>query len=120
MSAPGVGHRLERDSMGEVAVPAWARWGAQTQRAVANFPVSGLRLSRSLVAALGRIKGAAAQANARLGVVDPDVAGAVAEAAAEVVDGRWDDHFPVDLLQTGSGPSSNMKTNEGDGNIPSQ
>src|SRR5947209_605465 len=120
MTDPGVGHRLEHDSMGEVTVPAWARWGAQTQRAVDNFPVSGLRLARSLVAALGRIKGAAAEANARLGAVDTDVAAAVGEAAAEVVDGRWDDHFPVDVFQTGSGTSSNMNTNEVIANVASE
>src|SRR3954451_11156176 len=105
--------RTEHDSMGEVRVPAEARWGAQTQRAVENFPISGLRIERSLIAALAAIKGAAALANARLKIVDKDIAQAINSAAAEVVDGRWDDEFPIDVYQTGSGASSNMKINEG-------
>jgi len=104
--------RLEHDTMGEVRVPAAARWGAQTQRAVENFPVSGVVLERSLISALARIKGAAARANADLGVVDADVAGAVEAAAAEVVAGDHDDQFPIDVFQTGSGTSSNMNANE--------
>jgi fumarate hydratase, class II len=104
--------RIEHDTMGEVRVPAAALWGAQTQRAVENFPVSGVRLERSLVAALARIKRAAALANAELGVIVPDVAEAVAAAAAEVADGRHDDQFPLDVFQTGSGTSSNMNANE--------
>ncbi|HEX6424647.1 MAG TPA: class II fumarate hydratase [Acidimicrobiales bacterium] len=104
--------RIEHDTMGEVRVPAAARWAAQTQRAVENFPVSGVRLERSLIAALARIKGAAALANAELGVVAADVAEAIAAAAAEVADGGHDDHFPVDVFQTGSGTSSNMNANE--------
>ncbi|MEV4332289.1 class II fumarate hydratase [Streptomyces sp. NPDC049597] len=106
------GFRIEHDSMGEVRVPAHAKWRAQTQRAVENFPVSGQRLERAHIAALARIKAAAAQVNAQLGVLDADMARAVAEAAAEVADGRWDDHFPVDVFQTGSGTSSNMNANE--------
>ena len=106
------GHRTEHDSMGEVRVPAWARWGAQTQRAVENFPVSGSRLGRDLIGALGRLKSAAAVANGRLGVLDADMSEAIADAAAEVAGGRWDDHFPVDVFQTGSGTSSNMNANE--------
>jgi fumarate hydratase, class II len=98
--------------MGEVRVPASAKWGAQTQRAVENFPISGVPLEASLIAALARIKGAAARANARLGVIEPDVAEAIGAAAAEVADGRWDDQFPVDVFQTGSGTSSNMNANE--------
>ncbi len=109
---PGAEHRVERDTMGEVHVPAWALWGAQTQRAVENFPVSGVRLARPLIAALARIKGAAALANAELGVLPEDVGRAIAEAAAEVAEGRHDDHFPVDVFQTGSGTSSNMNANE--------
>ncbi|GHG79824.1 class II fumarate hydratase [Streptomyces griseocarneus] len=105
-------YRLEHDSMGEVRVPAHAKWRAQTQRAVENFPVSGQRLERAHIAALGRIKAAAAKVNAELGVLDKDVAGAIADAAAEVVEGRWDEHFPVDVFQTGSGTSSNMNANE--------
>ncbi|MET7582896.1 class II fumarate hydratase [Streptomyces microflavus] len=104
--------RIEHDSMGEVKVPAHAKWRAQTQRAVENFPVSGQRLERAHIEALARIKGAAAKVNAELKVLDPDIAGAIQEAADEVASGRWDAHFPVDVFQTGSGTSSNMNTNE--------
>ena len=104
--------RIEHDSMGEVRVPAHAKWRAQTQRAVENFPVSGQRLERAHIEALARIKAAAAKVNAELGVIDADMAAAIGEAAAEVADGRWDEHFPVDVFQTGSGTSSNMNTNE--------
>ncbi|MGW6420939.1 class II fumarate hydratase [Streptomyces sp. NPDC055055] len=106
------GYRIEHDSMGEVRVPAHAKWRAQTQRAVENFPVSGQRLERAHIEALARIKAAAATVNAELGVIDEDRARAIVAAAAEVADGRWDDHFPVDVFQTGSGTSSNMNTNE--------
>jgi fumarate hydratase class II len=106
------GFRIEHDTMGEVRVPVAARWAAQTQRAVDNFPVSGERLDPALIAALARIKGAAAEVNATLGVVDADVAEAIAAAAAEVVAGGWADQFPVDVFQTGSGTSSNMNVNE--------
>ncbi|MFE3429620.1 aspartate ammonia-lyase [Streptomyces sp. YPW6] len=106
------GFRIEHDSMGEIRVPAHAKWRAQTQRAVENFPVSGQRLERAHIEALARIKGAAAKVNAELKVVDPDVAAAIQEAAAEVASGRWDEHFPVDVFQTGSGTSSNMNANE--------
>ncbi|MGI5480940.1 class II fumarate hydratase [Streptomyces lavendofoliae] len=105
-------YRVEHDSMGEVRVPAHAKWRAQTQRAVENFPVSGQRLERAHIEALARIKAAAAKVNAELGVLDRDIAGAIREAAAEVAEGRWDDHFPVDVFQTGSGTSSNMNANE--------
>ncbi|MYQ38758.1 fumarase, class II [Streptomyces sp. LamerLS-316] len=105
-------YRVEHDSMGEVRVPAHAKWRAQTQRAVENFPVSGQRLERAHIEALARIKAAAAKVNAELKVLDPDIADAIQEAAAEVVAGRWDEHFPVDVFQTGSGTSSNMNTNE--------
>ncbi|MCZ7458287.1 class II fumarate hydratase [Streptomyces sp. WMMC940] len=105
-------HRIEYDSMGEVRVPEHAKWRAQTQRAVENFPVSGQRLERAHVEALARIKAAAAKVNAELGVLDEDIALAVQEAAAEVAEGRWDEHFPVDVFQTGSGTSSNMNMNE--------
>ncbi|WP_411071631.1 class II fumarate hydratase [Streptomyces sp. cmx-4-25] len=104
--------RIEHDSMGEVRVPAHAKWRAQTQRAVENFPVSGQRLERAHIEALARIKAAAAQVNARLGVIDADRAEAIAAAAEEVAEGRWDEHFPVDVFQTGSGTSSNMNANE--------
>ncbi|MCX4548508.1 MULTISPECIES: aspartate ammonia-lyase [unclassified Streptomyces] len=105
-------YRIEHDSMGEVRVPAAAKWRAQTQRAVENFPVSGQTLERAHIEALARIKAAAAKVNAELGVVDKDLAQAVQEAAAEVADGRWDGEFPVDVFQTGSGTSSNMNMNE--------
>jgi fumarate hydratase class II len=105
-------YRTEHDSMGEVRVPAHAKWRAQTQRAVENFPVSGQRLERAHIQALARIKAAAAAVNAELKVLDGDLAEAVQTAAAEVADGRWDDHFPIDVFQTGSGTSSNMNMNE--------
>ena len=104
--------RVEHDSMGEVRVPAIAKWRAQTQRAVENFPVSGQRLEHAHVAALAQIKAAAARVNAELEVVDKDVAEAIQEAAREVVEGRWADQFPIDVFQTGSGTSSNMNMNE--------
>ncbi|MFJ4838661.1 class II fumarate hydratase [Streptomyces sp. NPDC088746] len=105
-------YRVEHDSMGEVKVPAHAKWRAQTQRAVENFPISGQRLERAHIEALARIKAAAAKVNAELKVLDPDIADAIQEAAAEVAEGRWDEHFPIDVFQTGSGTSSNMNTNE--------
>ncbi len=104
--------RVEHDSMGDVRVPASAKWRAQTQRAVGNFPISGQRLEHAHIAALARIKEAAARVNARLGVVEPEVADAIAAAAAEIAGGRWDDEFPIDVFQTGSGTSSNMNMNE--------
>ncbi|WP_031056817.1 class II fumarate hydratase [Streptomyces sp. NRRL F-5702] len=111
-ASEGDGFRIEHDSMGEVRVPAHAKWRAQTQRAVENFPVSGQRLERAHIEALARIKGAASRVNAELKVLDPDIATAIQEAAEEVAAGRWDDHFPVDVFQTGSGTSSNMNANE--------
>jgi fumarate hydratase class II len=105
-------YRTEHDSMGEVQVPADAKWRAQTQRAVENFPISGQRLERAHIEALARIKAAAAQVNSELGVLDPDLAEAVRAAAEEVAGGRWDEEFPVDVFQTGSGTSSNMNMNE--------
>ncbi|MFH9606618.1 class II fumarate hydratase [Streptomyces sp. NPDC017448] len=111
-ASEGGGFRTEHDSMGEVRVPADAKWRAQTQRAVENFPVSGQRLERAHIEALARIKGAAAKVNAELKVLDPEIAAAIQEAAEEVAAGRWDDHFPVDVFQTGSGTSSNMNANE--------
>ena len=104
--------RVEHDSMGEVLVPADALWGAQTQRAVENFPVSGERIGRDLIGALASIKGAAARVNAELGVLDADMADAIHDAAADVARGKHDDAFPVDVFQTGSGTSSNMNANE--------
>lgn len=104
--------RIEHDTMGEVRVPADALYAAQTQRAVENFPISGRGLSRHHIAALAQIKRAAALANAELGVLPSDVAEAIVTAADEVIDGQHDDHFPIDVFQTGSGTSSNMNTNE--------
>ncbi len=106
------GFRLEHDTLGEVRVPAGAKWAAQTQRAVENFPVSGMPIDRALLRALALLKGSAAMENARLQLVDPQVATAIGQAAAEVASGLWDDEFPVDVYQTGSGTSSNMNMNE--------
>jgi fumarate hydratase, class II len=106
------GFRVEHDSMGEVHVPAGAKWGATTQRAIENFPVSGLRLDREHIEALARIKAAAATVNAELGVLEPEMAAAIRAAAEEVARGNWDDQFPIDIFQTGSGTSSNMNANE--------
>jgi fumarate hydratase class II len=105
-------YRTERDSLGEVQVPSDAYWGAQTQRAVENFPISGLTFGRRFVRALGVVKKAAARANRELGLLDPEVAGHVVDAADEVIAGDHDDQFPVDVFQTGSGTSSNMNANE--------
>lgn len=106
------GFRIEHDTMGEVRVPAHALYRAQTQRAVENFPISGSGLERGHIEALARIKKAAARANAELGVLAGDVADAIVAAADEVASGAHDEHFPVDVYQTGSGTSSNMNTNE--------
>jgi fumarate hydratase, class II len=104
--------RVERDSMGVLEVPASALWGAQTQRAVQNFPPSGLKMPRAFIRALGLIKHAAAAANAEFGDLPAAQAGAIQAAALEVAAGRHDDQFPVDVFQTGSGTSSNMNANE--------
>ncbi|RMH19911.1 MAG: class II fumarate hydratase [Acidobacteria bacterium] len=104
--------RTETDSLGPVEVPAGAYYGAQTERARRNFPVSGLRFPRAFIGALGLIKRCAAQANRELGIVDPKLAEAIVQAAEEVVAGKLDDHFPVDVFQTGSGTSTNMNANE--------
>jgi fumarate hydratase class II len=105
-------YRTESDSLGEMQVPADAYWGAQTQRAVENFPISGITFSRRFVRALGVVKKAAAQANRDLGLLDDDVAEAITDAADEVIAGDHDEEFPVDIFQTGSGTSSNMNANE--------
>jgi len=105
-------YRIERDSLGELEVPVDALWGAQTQRAIKNFPLSGLRMPREFIRALGLIKWAAASANEELGVLDAERAAAIRRAALEVAEGRHDAHFPVDVFQTGSGTSSNMNANE--------
>ncbi len=106
------GTRIERDSMGEMEVPADALYGASTQRAVLNFPISGERFPRRFIAALALIKLAAAETNGGLGLLDADVAGAIAAAAREVADGAHDDQFPIDIYQTGSGTSTNTNMNE--------
>ncbi|MEU8299276.1 class II fumarate hydratase [Micromonospora sp. NPDC048909] len=106
------GYRIERDSMGEVEVPADALWRAQTQRAVQNFPISGRGIEPAQIRALAQIKGAAAEVNGELGVIDANVAASIVAAAAHVADGGYDDQFPIDVFQTGSGTSSNMNTNE--------
>src|SRR5688572_14104387 len=105
-------YRVEKDSLGEVRVPASALYGAQTQRAVENFPVSGLRFQREFIRALGLIKLAAAEVNLSLGLLAADQVKAIKQAAQEVADGKWDDHFPIDIFQTGSGTSTNMNANE--------
>ncbi len=105
-------YRIEHDTMGEVRVPKDALYSAQTQRAVENFPISGSRLESAQIAALARIKKAAALANAELGVIDENIANAIAAAADQVVTGSFDDQFPIDVYQTGSGTSSNMNMNE--------
>ena len=106
------GTRTERDSLGEVEVPVDALYGAQTQRAVDNFPISGRRFGRRFIQAMGWIKQSAARANADLGNLDSELAQAIMAAAGEVADGRWDDEFPIDVYQTGSGTSTNMNANE--------
>ncbi|NPA26160.1 MAG: class II fumarate hydratase [Chloroflexi bacterium] len=105
-------YRIERDSLGEVKVPAHAYWGAQTQRAIENFPISGIRFPRVFIRALGLIKYAAAKVNHELGLLDETRAKAIMQAAQEVAEGKWDEHFPLDIFQTGSGTSTNMNANE--------
>ena len=104
--------RIERDSMGDVRVPAGARWRAQTQRAVENFPISGVRLDASLIHALARIKAAVASVKREQGMIDADLAAAIVAASDAIVRGDHDDQFPIDVFQTGSGTSSNMNLNE--------
>jgi fumarate hydratase class II len=104
--------RIEKDSLGEVKVPRDALYGAQTQRAVGNFPVSGIRFPRVFIRALGLIKAVTAEVNAGLGLLDPNIGQAIHQAALEVADGKWDGHFPLDIFQTGSGTSTNMNANE--------
>src|SRR6185369_2086832 len=104
--------RIERDSMGEMLVPANAYYGAQTARAVENFPISGLRFSRAFIAALGTIKAACARVNMELGLLERKIGDAIVRAAEEVAAGKLDDEFPIDIFQTGSGTSTNMKANE--------
>jgi fumarate hydratase class II len=105
-------YRIEKDSLGEMKVPASARYGPQTQRAVENFPVSGQPMPPAFVHALGLVKAAAARVNRELGTVESEIAKAIEEAANEVAAGKWDAEFPIDVFQTGSGTSSNMNANE--------
>jgi len=106
------GHRIERDSLGEMRVPADMLYGAQTRRAYENFPISGIRFSREFIRALGAIKLAAAEVNLELGLLGEREAGVIRQAATQVMDGELDDHFVLDIFQTGSGTSSNMNANE--------
>src|SRR5450756_1876611 len=104
--------RQERDSLGPVYVPDNALYGAQTQRAIENFPVSGLRPWRAFIWSMAAIKKAAAEVNATLGILDPKIASAIIQAAQEVIDGQWDAQFVVDPFQAGAGTSHNMNVNE--------
>ena len=104
--------RIERDSMGELKVPAKALWGAQTQRAVNNFPISHRPMPAAFIRALGLVKQACAEANRDLDLLDAARADAIVAAAGTVAENRHDEHFPVDIYQTGSGTSSNMNANE--------
>jgi fumarate hydratase class II len=104
--------RIERDTMGEMQVPADAYFAAQTARAIANFPISGLRFPRRFIAALGYVKAAAARANVALGLLPDRVGDTIERAALEVAEGRFDDQFVLDVFQTGSGTSTNMNANE--------
>ena len=105
-------HRIEKDSLGEVSVPSQAYYGAQTQRAVDNFPISGIGFNRGFIHALGLIKRSAAQANMDLNLLDKERGAAIVATANEVMEGKLDAHFPIDIFQTGSGTSSNMNSNE--------
>src|SRR5688572_13247141 len=113
-------HRVEKDSLGEMRVPTSALWGAQTQRAVENFPISNLRFPRAFIAAMGLIKRSAAESNLELELLPRDVAKDVMAAANEVIEGKLDEHFVLDIFQTGSGTSSNMNANEVIANRASQ
>src|SRR5580658_6651772 len=104
--------RVEKDSMGEMSIPESALYGASTQRAVLNFPISGYRFPRQFIRALGLVKWACAEANHELDKLDETRVNLIAKAAEEVIDGKLDEHFPVDIFQTGSGTSTNMNANE--------
>ena len=112
--------RIERDSMGQMEVPAEALYGASTMRAVLNFPISDLRFPRTFIRALGLIKQSAARTNMSLGVLDESIGNAIVEAAQEVIDGKYDRHFVLDVFQTGSGTSTNTNANEVIANLASQ
>ncbi|MBY0369404.1 class II fumarate hydratase [bacterium] len=109
--------RMEKDSMGEMKLPTDSLYGATTQRAVENFPVSGLRFSRDFIRTLAAIKSACAEVNQKLGKLDPKIAAAITSASAEVAEGKYDAHFPIDIFQTGSGTSTNMNFNEVAANV---
>lgn len=113
-------YRIEKDSLGDVRLPADALYGAQTQRAFENFPISGIRFSRRFIQALGLVKQAAARANRDLGLLEADKAEAIIEAAQQVIDGALDDQFVLDIFQTGSGTSTNMNANEVIANVASE
>ena len=104
--------RIEKDSMGELNVPSDALWGAQTQRAINNFPISGLQLSRTAIRSLGLIKAALAFSNHKLGHLAEDISKAIMQASLSIAEGAYDSHFPIDIFQTGSCTSSNMNANE--------
>jgi fumarate hydratase class II len=106
------GTRIERDSMGEMSVPGDALYGATTARAIINFPISGITFSRSFLRSLGLIKAVAATVNGNLGLLPKEKVDLIVAAATEVAEGKWDDHFPIDIFQTGSGTSTNMNANE--------
>jgi fumarate hydratase class II len=112
MALPMTEYRIEKDFLGELKVPKDAYWGVQTQRAVENFPISGIRFGRRFIYAIGLIKMASAQTNMELGLLDPKIGKAIVQAAQEVTDGKLDDQFPLDVFQTGSGTSTNMNANE--------
>ena len=105
-------YRIEKDSMGEIKVPKNALYGAQTQRALDNFPISGICISRPIIKALGIIKQGSAKINSELGNIPKDISHAIQLASQEVIDGKLDIHFPIDIYQSGSGTSSNMNVNE--------
>src|SRR5438445_13595660 len=105
-------YRVEKDFLGEVKVPKDALWGVQTQRAIDNFPISGIRFGRRFLYALGLIKKACAETNVELGLLDPKLAKAIVQAAEEVMAGTLDAHFPLDIFQTGSGTSTNVNADE--------
>src|SRR4030042_2368923 len=112
MATSNNGYRIERDSMGMVMVPKRVYYGAQTKRALENFPISGWRFQREFLQALGLIKYAAAETNSLLGLLERKIAKAIEKASEEVMQGRWDEEFVVDIFQTGSGTSTNMNANE--------
>ncbi len=112
--------RIEKDSLGEVRVPSSVNYGAQTQRALDNFPISGIRFSRSFIKALGIVKRSAAEANRELGLLPDDLTNAIVTSADRVIDGEFDDDFVLDIYQTGSGTSSNMNANEVIANLASE